>query len=245
MATRIIFRRIGGRIVPIRVPSVASVSNSVAQNSASIKKTLKEKIASVTSLAQKRIDSIRAVRTIKSIFRRSDLTAGGSASVSVPKPNPKKLVIKTLPRGQATKRALVKSVLSKRGLAPETFLVDTGRRRSYLVQKQVTTNHELLYKLHRAHGAGSKAFSKGELKLLRSENDLHGKIRRLGIEPLDLLTQNVGKGKKGPLTFDSGHFSSFKAGDGTDRQVIRSIRFLSNSERKRARKFVIKLPKKR
>jgi hypothetical protein len=225
MATRILFRRIGGRIVPIR--SSQSMGPLFDHASAAIKASLKTKIATKTSLAFKRIKILGALRDfVSGRFNRSSTLSNGSKIIgtgahlqvlSLPKaPN---MVVKFGSTRQISKRALIKSQLQKLGLAPETFHVKTSRR-SYLIQERLSPAPDTVY----SRELDAKAFG-----FFRKKKALGERIAGKGIEVNDFSPSNVGFDGKGLKTLDSGIY----------RFSGRKLPFLSTSQRSYAKKFRI------
>lgn len=145
MAGKIIFRRIAGRLRPIKVYG-AITDDSVLKQSAKIRSYLKTKAAAKTSLPMKRQKAVFSVRALLNKLKvaGNDTNAAnriGSGVFMDTFDAGGGWVVKATKRGsdraesEIIKRGFMKSVLSKYSLAPETFLVNTNQR-GFLVQRK-------------------------------------------------------------------------------------------------------------
>lgn len=197
---KIIFKRIRGRVVPI------DLSKAHYKTSHEFRKQLKKKISAKTSLSEQRIKAIRAIRKTKN--RYGIIGFGAAARVKSYKNLVIKYEVPLTPKHEFNLRALTKSILSKKGKAPETFLVQT-KKKSYLVEKSGKIKPDI-----------------SDVKRTKFEKAVESKLK---IETSDLTPENFAFFGKKMKTIDTGGFFM-------DRKV-------TNKERKRLQKFIIRFKK--
>ena len=207
MAKRKIYRFIRGRIKVFSISSKNANHPSVIRSqkdSANIKKILKKKAAARTSLAEKRISAIRDVAAVKKQRVPNIKILGSGSSLNTVQSPVSKKVVKLTAAGSNPEdkyrilaeikyRGKIKAMLSKMGLAPETFTVRTDSN-SYLVQ-------DLAPKI------GNKSpfapISEGEGAIMEK---LRKRLNQAGFKGRDLNDGNIGKLKGRKVAIDSGLF---------------------------------------
>jgi len=236
---RVLFRKIAGRIIPIvskGTDSSIRAARMSAKKTMSIKrKAIKNKIAARTSLAEKRI---RAVRTIRKSKHEGILVSQNHPKAEIRFINDH--VVKSGFRdylGNVDKkrirnifrRFLHKNILSKRGKAPESFLVRTKKNAYIISERASKTLDESLGESLWSH----EKYLRKSLKYERSMQEIEKSSRKLGISPYDIGLNNVGLYGKKAKVIDTDYFKLKEGRLG-----------ISLSERNRMRKFIIKKRRK-
>jgi hypothetical protein len=187
MAGKIIFRRVAGRLRPIKVYG-AITDDSVLKQSAKIRSYLKTKAAAKTSLPMKRQKAVFSVRALLNKLKvaGNDTNAAnrlGSGVFMDTFDAGGGWVVKATKRGsdraemEVVRRGFMKSVLSKYGVAPETFLVKTNQS-NFLVQKRA--KETFAAKRWRQQGKPEGTYAEMEaFKKFRENNPKIAKLDRL------------------------------------------------------------------
>ncbi len=221
MAKKVIFRRIKGRLIPIFKKGIggklprAKITKKIYKASPAIRKALKKKIAAKTSLSEKRMNAIRSVtnflkgekgygKRFKLIGQGSDLKVYSTGD-NVIKAHRASLSFFNS-NEHMYRRFTIKSFLSKKKLAPETFMVSTNYK-SYLVQKKVKP---LQIRFNTPSGKNK----------LRKIDDFEKKMKKYSISATDVRDVNVTLNKKTKQiqTIDAGHYS-FKTDNKYDNSI--------------------------
>lgn len=155
---KIIFRRIGGRIIPIRASKGFKPSKVVQQSSAKLRKEIKKKIEGRTSLQNQRVKAIEAARKSLNVKTREFLGHGSFTDTF--KAAGRAVKQFTTKRGfrlddeSGFIRAARQLTLGKKGTP--TFLVKT-RKSEFLVQPALTESTKSSSKLKKAADALEKS----------------------------------------------------------------------------------------
>lgn len=214
-----IFRRIGGRIIPFREAAGFTAHKAVQETSAAMRSELKTAAAAKTSLANMRVKSVASVRKLLGAIDRYAGTkpkqiGSGTHMATYPAPGLYGWAVKVAHgnRTQVQERAMTKSVLSRHGLAPTTFHVQT-KEKDYLVQRLgKTLNTAIAYRDEQGWRGRNETVDK-----------LEQRIDQLGIQSYDLGLPNVARVRGKATSIDSGGFSWRRALSPSE--IVRGLKF--------------------
>ena len=185
---KVIFARIRGRVVPIKV-SEATLRRQALRKAASAR----------TNLHIQRQKALKAVRL--TVMGKTRLIGKGlearvysAGKIGVVKAHRGKWQ-----RDEFFERGVFKSFLSRRKLAPRTFTVQTSKR-TFLVQERAARTD---LEIRRAYNWGKPGRAEA---LKRKVSNLRERIKGLAIIPNDLDTVNTGVLKGRVVSTDSGQF---------------------------------------
>lgn len=220
----IIFRKIGGRIIPImsrgQDGSIRAARMSAKKTMSIKRKAIKKKISARTSLSEKRI---RAVRTVRKFFTKDAIKIRSPYGKTDIREVGNKIVKTNMPDADAFyKKTILGRFVSKQTMgnkAPETFLVKTSKRNYLVADKARGTVEDVL--------GGYKQTRKEKSFFLKAFD--HAKKK--GLDAHDMHGGNLGVYGKKLKVIDTDLFSI---------RAARSKRGFSASERKKMRKFIIK-----
>lgn len=210
MALGVIFRRIGGRIIPVHIArdgvqiGKRAITRAEYKAFPEVRKVLKEEIAAKTSLTFKRQGALRTVR--EAITKRVKLGEGTSAEAYLAGNSVVKIAKPRTPTYEMFHRFKMKTFLSKHQLAPETFFVRTGQK-EYLIQPRGKVYGEVANDA-RVRGRGIVD------RWARRYDNFKRAVMRRNVWPGDAGPWNVGVfGKKKLKTIDAGMYT-FNPGGG-------------------------------